>query len=1277
MASGSFRIACDIGGTFSDVMVEAEGRLTVRKAASTPEDPIRGLLSGFDLAAADLGLPRQELLRRTETFIHGTTRAINAILTGITARTAFLTTAGHPDILVLREGGRLDPFDFTVPFPEPYVPRALTFEVPERIDAAGRVVRPLDEKSARRVIASLAERQVEAVGVLAAVGDCQPGARGAPGRAADATFAGRALHAVASVEPDPARVPARLGHLHQRVPQALDERLPQAPGQPVEGRGLRRPGAGADVKWYDDGCGRRRAGADPCHQLRPCDGAGCRGALRRGRGRGESAIVADAGGTSYDVTLVRRGDIPRTSETWLGPRFRGHMTGFPSVDVKSIGAGGGSIAWVDEGGLLHVGPRSAGAVPGPACYGRGGTAPTVTDAALVLGYLNAAFFLGGALLLDTAVARRAIEDGVASPLALPLDEAAAAVIAVATEHMAGAIAEITIGQGVDPAGAVLIGGGGAAGLNSVAIARRLGCAKVVIPEVGAALSAAGALLSEIGSEFARMGLTTTRDFAFDRVDRILNDLAAAAADFVAGAGHGSLAQQITFSVEARYPHQAWEVEVLLPGGHVSTGDDVEHLADAFHARHMELFGVAERDSAIELVTWRARARCEMREGPLPRLPHAWNGASRTIREKRVLPRAAMGRSGGAAVRDPRRGRRGGRSRDRRIRVHHRGRRAGRAGAASRQWQLGDHGLKEDEGMAAKRTAMANQGEPADGSRAGVRTAILANRLETIARKMANTLFRTARSGLINTARDLSCCIVTARHELLAEAESLPSHVLIGPDIMSRTLREHHPAPRRGDAYLHNSPYHGNSHAADHAIMVPVIDDQGIHRLTAFAKAHQADCGNSAPTSYFATGRDVYEEGALIFPAVQVQRDYRDIDDIIRMCRLRIRVPDQWYGDYLALIGAARIGERELMALGREVGWDTLEEHTQLWFDYSETRMAAAIGRLPAGRATRVAMHDPFPGTPEEGVAIRSSVTVDPAAGTIEVDLRDNPDCLPNGLNVTEANASAAAMIGVFSGIGQNVPRNAGSYRRVRILLRDGCCAGGPRHPACCSLSTTNLASKIGNATQAALAELADGFGLAEAGSIVPASMAVISGRDPRADDATFMNSLFLMHTGGAGAPAADAWLTTVHIGDLGLCYLDSVEIDELRYPILVEQRRLLTDTEGAGKYRGAPSALAEFGPVDTTIEAWFASDGTVNPSQGVRGGLCGGTAAQQRRRVDGELEEVAACGGVTLAPGERLVSICCGGGGYGSPLSATRSASRSTSPRAGSAWPAPTTFMAW
>ena len=528
-------------------------------------------------------------------------------------------------------------------------------------------------------------------------------------------------------------------------------------------------------------------------------------------------------------------------------------------------------------------------------------------------------------------------------------------------------------------------------------------------------------------------------------------------------------------------------------------------------------------------------------------------------------------------------------------------------------------------------------------------AILAKRLESIARKMSNTLHRTGRSGLINTARDLSTCIVTADHELLTEAESLPSHVLVGPDIMSRYMVECHPELRRGDAFLHNSPYHGNSHAADHNIMVPVIDDDGRHRFTVFAKAHQADIGNSQPSTYMGAARDLYEEGALIFPAVKVQQDYRDVDDIVRMCRMRIRVPEQWWGDYLALVGAARIGERELLALGREVGWDVLETHAKRWFDYSEGAMVEAIRAMPQGKATRVSVHDPFPGTPPDGVTIKVSVTVSHAPETVEIDLRDNPDCMPNGLNITEANASSAAMIGLFSGLGRTVPRNAGSYRRVRILLRENCCVGIPRHPACCSLSTTNLASKVGNATQAALAELGEGFGLAESGTIVPASMAVISGRDPRRGNAAYVNSLFLMHTGGAGAPHTDAWLTTVHIGDLGLCYLDSVEIDELRYPLRVERRGILADSEGAGRHTGAPAGICEFTPVGAPMEAWFASDGSINAPQGVRGGLPGGHSSQFRRKRDGTLEPVPPCGGVVIEEGESLVAHCCGGGGYGPP----------------------------
>ena len=331
----------------------------------------------------------------------------------------------------------------------------------------------------------------------------------------------------------------------------------------------------------------------------------------------------------------------------------------------------------------------------------------------------------------------------------------------------------------------------------------------------------------------------------------------------------------------------------------------------------------------------------------------------------------------------------------------------------------------------------------------VTLAVLNKRFELVTTKMANTLLRTGRSGVLNIARDFSTSIVTRDCELLAGSESLPIHVLSGADLMARSMMEFHPNLRRGDAFLHNSPYHGCSHPADHTILVPVIDDQGEHHFTVWVKAHQADCGNSQPTTYMGHARDVYEEGALIFPAVKVQENYEDNLDIIRLCEMRIRVPGQWRGDYLAMVGAARIGEREILAMAEEIGWETLHAFAREWFDYSEKVMIAAIKKMPGGNATATSIHDAVPGTPPEGIRITVGVKVDSPNGMIEVDLTNNPEVMPCGLNLSQACARTAAMIGIFNSIKDPVPTNGGSFRRIKIDIREGSIAGGGKHPRAC------------------------------------------------------------------------------------------------------------------------------------------------------------------------------------------------------------------------------------
>lgn len=609
------RFAVDTGGTFTDLVVETDdGGLRMYKAPTTPSDPVAGVLDTLENAAADMGESRAALLARGDMAIHGTTHAINAIVTGNTARTAFLTTKGHPDVLVFREGGRTEPFDFTVPYPEPYVPRSLTYEIPERVAYDGSVSEALDEKGVVAIIEELAAREIEAVGVCLLWSIVNPV---------------HELRVGALLERHLPGVPYTLSHVlnpslreYRRASSTcIDASLKPLMGNYLGGleARLREAGFGGRVLVVTTQGGAMDA-ADmartPIHSINsgPAMAPVAGRAYAQADSGADTAIIADTGGTTFDISLVRGGRIPWTRETWIGQPYRGHMTGFPAVDVKSIGAGGGSIAWVDEGGLLHVGPRSAGAVPGPVCYGAGGTEPAVTDAAVILGWIDPDYFLGGAMALDTEAAAAAVETHVGRKLGLGVHEAAAAVMSVATENMVHAVEDITVNQGIDPREAVIVGGGGAAGLNAVALARRLGCKRVILPEVAAALSAHGALISDLRAEYGGTLYTSTADFDFNGVNALLESLEEKCRAFVAGPGAGSLEQTVEFTAEARYPSQIWEIEVPLSGARIEDRRALERFIEDFHRVHEGLFAFADEGSAIEAVGWRANVRCRLRDG---------------------------------------------------------------------------------------------------------------------------------------------------------------------------------------------------------------------------------------------------------------------------------------------------------------------------------------------------------------------------------------------------------------------------------------------------------------------------------------------------------------------------------------------------------------------------------------------------------------------------------------------------------------------------------------
>jgi N-methylhydantoinase A len=619
-----YRVSVDPGGTFTDVVVADEtGMLRIAKAPTNAERAFDSIAEALAQIASELDLSLRELLERTDVFTYGTTRATNAVVEGKTARTAFFTTEGFPDILLLREGGKLDPFR-QIPYPPPYVPRYLTFEIRERMDSEGDVFIPLDERSVVAAITEARRLQAEAVAVCLIWSIVNPAHELRVGELLEEHWPGVPYTLSHKLNPiireyrraSSTAIDASLKPLMQSYLAQMERDLRQAG---LRGHlfvttsfgGAWRPEQVVERPVYAVGSGPSMAPV-----------AAVTYAREELPERAEELIVCDTGGTTFDVGLVSGGEITTTAETWIGGRWIGHITGIRAVDVKSIGAGGGSIVWIDPGGLLRVGPRSAGADPGPVCYGKGGSEPTVTDAAVCLGWIDPTYFLGGRLALDVEAAREALARAVAAPLGLSVEEAAYAALTIASENIVGAIREITIAQGIDPREVAMVAGGGASGLTIVPIARELGCRQVLLPSTAAALSACGALYADVISEFSKSRYAETRSLDRSAVNEALAEVEAQADEFLASlADLAPRATRKEFMVEARYRAQVWELDVPIPD-RLRSDDDVRAVEEAFHAVHRRIFAVDEPGQYLECLLWKVRATAvlskpQVRTRPVP------------------------------------------------------------------------------------------------------------------------------------------------------------------------------------------------------------------------------------------------------------------------------------------------------------------------------------------------------------------------------------------------------------------------------------------------------------------------------------------------------------------------------------------------------------------------------------------------------------------------------------------------------------------------------------
>jgi N-methylhydantoinase B len=529
--------------------------------------------------------------------------------------------------------------------------------------------------------------------------------------------------------------------------------------------------------------------------------------------------------------------------------------------------------------------------------------------------------------------------------------------------------------------------------------------------------------------------------------------------------------------------------------------------------------------------------------------------------------------------------------------------------------------------------------------------VLSSRINSIARQMTYTYQRSARSSVMSSARDLSTAICDANGDVIALPNGFPVHCA-GIGLTPKAVMQFHPKEtmQEGDAYLHNSPYHGNTHPADHTLVVPVFwDDELI--FFCVCRGHQADIGNHVPTTYDTYARDVYEEGALIFPGVQVQRNYQDVADIINMCRMRIRVPDQWYGDFLAGIGAARIGERSLKEMLAKYGKETLKTFCQEWHEYGSRRMVEEIKKLPAGTSHYETKFDPIPGLIPDGITVGVKLTIDPEAATITADFTENADSQPCGLNLCQATLTAGARAGVLGHLSPDLPLCEGAMNHIIVKMREGSVVGKAKHPFSSSVATTHVNNRAVQATQCAFNVFGEKLAMAEGALEHPPAMAVISGFDTRYQR-QYVTQLMSGMSGGMGVYGHDGYIPYCP-SNAGMMEWNSMEIVEQKYPVIYLEQQVITDSAGAGKWDGAPACRTVIATRDDPVTFVFIADGKFNPPRGALEGQDGrATWAGMRDLNHAESNEIELPQTqlFELQPNQALISEVCAGGGVFDPL---------------------------
>jgi N-methylhydantoinase A len=624
-----------VGGTFTDmVMQDADGRHFVFKVPSIPDDPSVGVLQALKQAAGQFDLSLAQLVKDTALFVHGSTVATNTILERKGATVGMLTTEGFRDSVEIRRGIRENQWDHRAPFPAVLVPRYLRLPVRGRIDRDGRERRPIEHADIDAGLATFADHGVESIAICLINSYLNADHEQQVARHVKDRWDGSWISPSSEIAPvmgeyeraSTAVINAYLAPKVVRYLHDLNDRLHDL--------GLAR--SILLVQSNGGAVSIDQLAMRPVNLVLSGPAAGV-GALRLYRDGAESddLIAMEIGGTSCDVTLMSRGDVAVSDALMID----GYHLATPSVEIHTVGAGGGTIAGVDAAGMLFVGPKGAGAAPGPACYGKGGVEPTVTDAQLLLGRLRPGAYAGGAVSLDREKAAAAIDSRVAGPLGISPEAAAIGIIRLLEQNLLHAVERISIERGHDPRRFTLVAAGGAGPMHGTAVARSLGCQRVYLPRQAGAFCAIGMLHSDIRLDFLRvfLGDLETADDAV--VEAIFQSLEESARDQLAAEGFTGGDAEVVREIDLRYLSQQWSIRV--PSASVDGRLDRPTIRRHFEAEHDRMFGHIQPDGRIDITCLRVAGKARFHSPP-PAPPEPATVAPAPIADRDVHVGDAVG-----------------------------------------------------------------------------------------------------------------------------------------------------------------------------------------------------------------------------------------------------------------------------------------------------------------------------------------------------------------------------------------------------------------------------------------------------------------------------------------------------------------------------------------------------------------------------------------------------------------------------------------------------------